>query len=210
MVAIDVTINRDRYIGGSDLPTIMGWNTFQTRIQFAKEKLKIEPRNELGNQYTQYGHVMESKVRDYINLMFGTKFIEDTAFNEDKRYRGNCDGIDRKRNLLFECKTFHGKLKVDYYTPQCQFYMELFNVDECWLVGYDRPSEFYTGVDYALEHDDVYFDYTFDPKRIVIYKIYRDKEYFNKIEKEIDKFKYLLECLIEEEVMKNGFTNKND
>ena len=202
-MAIDVTKDRNKYIGGSDLPTILGWNTFTTRLQFAKEKLGIEKKESSGNQYTAYGHWMEDKVRKYINAVFGTKFVEDTIIDEKRKYRGNCDGIDKKRKILFECKTFSKKLKVDYYTPQCQFYMELFDVDECWLVGYDRPTDFYRGVDFTLESSEDYFNLDFDEKRIVIYRLYRDKDKFKQIEVEIGKFKYLLDCLLEEEVMKN-------
>ena len=124
-----------------------------------------------------------------------------------RKYRGNCDGLDKDKKLLFECKTFSDKLKVDYYTPQCQFYMELFDIDECWLVGYERPDDFYIGIDYSLEPHDHYFNFDFDENRVVIYKIERDKEYFKTIEVEINKFKYLLECLKEEEIL-NGFTRK--
>lgn len=150
---------------------------------------------------------MEPKIRNYINTVFNTNFVEDTTIDTIRKYRGNCDGIDRERKLLFEAKTFHDKLKVDYYTPQCQFYMNLFDIDECWLVGYNRPTNFYRGVSYDLEKSDDYFNTDFDEKNIVIYKIYRDNDYFNKMEKEIDKFKYLMKCLVEEEVMKNATTN---
>ena len=77
--------------------------------------------------------------------------------------------------------------------------MELFDIDECWLVGYDRPKNFYHGIDYALEHDHVYFNSDFDEKRLVIYKLTRDRDMFREIEVEIDKFKYLLNCLKEED-----------
>ena len=193
----------------SDLPTILGLNKQygKTIIQFAKEKLKIEPSDFNGNQFTHYGHVMEEKVRNYINETFNLNFVEDTMIDDIRKYRGNCDGLDKDKKLLFECKTFSGKLKVDYYTPQCQFYMELFDIDECWLVGYERPDDFYIGIDYSLEPYDHYFNFDFDENKVVIYKIERDKEYFNTIEVEINKFKYLLECLKEEEIL-NGFTRK--
>ena len=139
------------------------------------------------------------KLDDYLNEVYGMNFKPDTVVDEVRKYRGNCDGLDKEHGVLLECKTFSGKLKVDYYTPQCQFYMELFNIDECWLVGYDRPKDFYHGIDYALENDHTYFNSDFDEKRLVIYKITRDKDMFREIEVEIDKFKYLLKCLKEEE-----------
>lgn len=197
---VDVTIDRDKYIGGSDLPTILGYNKKYNKpiIDFAREKLNIIPNTFKGNEYTKYGQLMEHYVRNFINEMYNTNFVPDTAIDEKRKLRGNCDGFDSKKKILLEVKTFHGRLKVDYYTPQCQMYMELFNCDECWLVGYNRPTNFYSGVDYTLEKDDIYFDTTFDESNIIIYKINRDKEKWNKIEIEIEKFKYLLNCLKEE------------
>lgn len=202
---IDVTVDREKYIGGSDLPVILGYNKAygKTIVEFAKEKLKLIPNTFSGNQFTQYGNLMEDKVRQYINNTFDLDFKPDSVVDEIKKYRGNCDGLDVKSKLLFECKTFSGKLKVNYYTPQCQFYMELFDIDECWLVGYERPKDFYTGLDYSLENDNIFFNTDFDEDRVVIYKIIRDKEYFKKVEIEIEKFKYLLNCLREDAIL-NG------
>lgn len=208
---LNVTRDRDKYIGASDLPTILGYNkSFGTTIiQFAKEKLKLVKPTFNGNQYTRYGQLMEPLIRKFINESFGFNFVEDTIIDEERKLRGNCDGIDREKGKLLEIKTFSNKLKVDYYTPQCQMYMELFDINECWLVGYDRPSDFYTGVDYTLEKDDSFFNTEFDDSRICIYKLLRNKQQWNKIECEIDKFKYLLECLKEEAIL-NDRGDKND
>lgn len=148
---------------------------------------------------------MEPKVREYINMEYNFDFKEDTCCDEVRKYRGNCDGLDKRKRVLFECKTFGGKLKVDYYTPQCQFYMNMFDVEECWLVGYERPEDFYTGIDYELENDDVFFNTDFDKQRIVVHVIKRDNDYFNNIEIEINKFKYLLECLKEDAILNKEY-----
>lgn len=202
---IDVEKNRDKYIGGSDLPYILGKATYKygkSRIEFAKEKLGLIPKG-TGNEYTYYGHVMEPLVRDYINDLLGYHFKEDTFTDETRKYRANTDGIDRACHTILEVKTFSKSLDVSYYEPQCQFYMELYNCDVCLLVGYDRPEDFYTGVDFTIENTDEYFDFSFDESRVHIYKIYRNYEMFEEMEIEINKFKYLLNCL-KEEVILNG------
>ncbi len=202
---INVETNRHLYIGGSDLPSILRLNAQfgKSLIEFAKEKLNIIPKTFKGNEYTKYGQVMEPIIRNYINEMFGYEFKEDTCIDTDRMFRGNCDGLNKERRILLEVKTFGTNLDVKMYEPQCQFYMELFDLDECLLVGYKRPPEFYSGIHYDLDSDDSYFDFTFDEANIVIYKIIRDKEKFNKIEIEIEKFKYLLEAL-KEDVILNG------
>ena len=194
----NVTIDRQKYVGGSDLPTILGLNAkYGTSIyEFAKEKAGIIPNTFKGNQFTKYGQKMEPVIRDYINSIYGVNYLEDTVIDTTRGYRGNTDGIDRKADIpILEVKTFGEELDVDYYAPQCQFYMETFNQPACRLVGYKRPADFYTGVDYELENDDSYFNLEFDENNIVIHTIYRDPKLWNKIEKRIIAFKKAVEKL---------------
>ena len=177
--------------------------SYETTIDFAKRKLGFISSSS-GNEYTKYGHLMEPKVRDYINNTFGYKFVEDSKVDEIRKYRANCDGIDRKKKKLLEVKTFSKTLDVKYYTPQCQFYMELFDIDECLLVGYDRPDDFYHGLEFSLEPEDEFFNLDFDETRIVIYLLKRDKEMFKKMELEIEHFKYLLDCLREDAIINSN------
>lgn len=187
------------------MPSILRLNAQfgKSLIEFAKEKLKIIPRTFKGNEYTRYGQIMEPFIRDYVNQMFGYNFKEDSIIDETRMYRGNCDGLDLETRTLLEVKTFGTRLDIKMYEPQCQFYMELFDLDECLLVGYKRPKDFYSGIDYDLEPGDEYFDFTFDEDNVEVYRLLRDKEKFAKIEIEIEKFKYLLEAL-KEEVILNG------
>ena len=138
-----------------------------------------------------------------MNYTFAYNFVEDTIIDPLKRYRASCDGIDKENKILLEIKTFGNKLDVKYYTPQCQFYMEMFDIEECLLVGYQRPDDFYTGLDFSIDNTSDFFNLDFDESRIVIYKLKRDRRMFELMEIEINKFKYLLECLREEEIL-NG------
>lgn len=138
---------------------------------------------------------MEKYVRDYINALYNLRFIEDTVIDEDRHLRGNCDGIDRNNNILLEVKTFGKTLDVKYYSMQIQFYLELFNIDRCLLVGYKRPDGFYNGIDYDLENDDLFFDNTFDKDRLEIHEILRDKKEFERIYEKVKTFQNCLEAL---------------
>lgn len=196
----NVTIDRYKYIGGSDLPTILGQNLKYDKKPYdlALEKARIKPTEFKGNQFTKYGQKMEPVIRDYINSVYGVNYLEDTIIDSTKGYRGNTDGIDRNASIpILEIKTFGDELDVDYYTAQCQFYMETFDRDACLLVGYKRPADFYTGVDYDLENDDSYFNFEFDPNNLVEHVIYRDKSLWNKIEERIKSFKDAVGYLVE-------------
>ena len=200
----NVTIDRHKYIGGSDLPTILGLNAKYGKsiFDFAKEKAGIIPNSFSGNQFTKYGQVMEPIIRDYINSVHEANYLEDTIIDESKHYRGNTDGIDRNTAIpIIEIKTFGDTLDIDYYEPQCQFYMETFDVDAVLLVGYKRPKDFYTGVDYNLENDDGFFNFEFDETRIEQHVISRDKEVWNKIESRIKAFQEAVTLLKEGRIM---------
>lgn len=194
----NVTIDRYKYIGGSDLPTILGLNVkYGTRpIDLALDKAGIVPNPFKGNQFTRYGQVMEPIIRDYINSTVGANYLEDTIVDEARGYRGNTDGIDKDAEIpILEVKTFGEELDVEYYTPQCQFYMETFNQPACRLVGYKRPTDFYKGVEYDLENDDIYFNFDFDPNNLKEVEIKRDPVLWSKIEERITAFKKGVEYL---------------
>ena len=194
----NVTVDRHKYVGGSDLPSILGLNAkYGVNIfDFAKQKAGIIPNTFTGNQFIKYGQVMEPIIRDYINAKYDVNYLEDTIVDTERGYRGNTDGIDRDADIpILEVKTFGEELDVEYYMAQCQFYMETFNEPKCRLVGYKRPENFYTGVDYELEDEDVYFNFEFDETILVEHVIERDPKLWEKIEKRINAFKQAVEAL---------------
>ena len=199
----NVLIDRHKYIGGSDLPSILDLNKKygKTVYEFAKIKAGIIDNPFKGNEYTRYGQIMEPVIRDYINAEYNLNFKEDTIINEELMLRGNCDGIDRQNNLLLEVKTFGKELDVEYYSHQIQFYMGLFDVPECYLVGYPRPDDFYWGIDYELENEITYFNIEFNPNNLVIEKIKRDKNKFKQISVKIEKFRNCIKLLKENPTM---------
>jgi predicted phage-related endonuclease len=205
----NVTKDRHKYVGGSDLPTILGLNAkYGTNIfDFAREKAGIVPSTFSGNQFTKYGQHLEPVIRDYINSLYGCNYVEDTVIDLTRNYRGNTDGVDREAEIpLLEIKTFGDELDVSYYTPQCQFYMETFNLPAIRLVGYKRPKDFYTGMDYDLENDDSYFNLDFDPNRIVSHVIERDPKLWSSIEERIKAFQSSVEALkTNPEMTEDGF-----
>ena len=61
----DVTKDRSKYIGGSDIPAIMGISHFKTRFDLLLEKAQLQENQFDGNSYTEYGNELEPKIRDY-------------------------------------------------------------------------------------------------------------------------------------------------
>jgi predicted phage-related endonuclease len=169
----NVKKGRDKLVGGSDIPALIGNSKYKTQFQLAQEKLNIVPSNFTGNEYTEYGNVMEPQIRNYINAVNGTFFTPDTRVDRVKGIRSNTDGFEKEHQLILEIKT-HGKtLDIKPYIAQMQLYMYQFAVEEGWLALYQRPDN---------------FDAEFDAANLEIKVIQRDDEYIERILNAIDTF----------------------
>ena len=177
---------RWRYIGGSDIAAIMGISPFKTRFQLLQEKAQIIEPDFKGNEYTEYGNVMEPKIRDYVNETLGRNFAPDVLMNGDFRF--NLDGLDRECCQVLEIKTtsqIHGKLE-DYkvYLVQLLPYMRMAGAVEGYLAVYQRPDD---------------FDETFNPLLLTVYEVHIDdySDLLEEIDTQVEMFKKDLEKLRE-------------
>ena len=71
-----VNKDRDKYIGGSDIPIIMNLSPFKSRFDLLLEKAGYKADEFTGNVYTDYGNALEPLIRDYINAGLKDKFFE--------------------------------------------------------------------------------------------------------------------------------------
>lgn len=171
----DVTIDRDKYVGGSDIAIIMGISTFKTRWELLLEKAGLKENEFTGNRFTEYGHNIEPKIRDYINRLYDTNFEPNQIINGE--FRGNTDGFNGKCVLEIKSTSCIYDNVDDYiiYLVQLIKYMEINNVEDGLLAVYERPE------DLSLE---------FDVNRLSLYQIKAEKyEYLlEKVNAEIDRF----------------------
>lgn len=169
----NVTKGREKLVGGSDVPAILGISKYKTQFQLAQEKLGIVPNDFKGNEYTEYGNVLEPQIRDYINAINETNFVPDTRIDREKGIRSNTDGYDAENQLILEIKT-HGKTpNIKSYEAQMQLYMYQFDVQYGWLALYERPEN---------------FDAEFDANRLQIKVVHRDDQYVQHILDAIETF----------------------
>lgn len=169
----NVTEKRNVYAGGSDVPTILGINTYKTQFELAQEKIGIVKREFTGNEYTTFGNVLEPQIRSYINAVNGTNFIEETYINEEKKIRSNVDGIDKEENILLEIKTHGANPTMRVYEVQMQLYMFQSGATHGWLALYRRPKD---------------FDTEFNTDSLEIKEIERDEEQIETILHAIEQF----------------------
>lgn len=179
-----VTIDRDKYIGGSDIPIIMGISPFKKRFDLLLEKAGLKENDFEGNAYTEYGNVLEPKIREYINTAYDKEFVEGKHYNGDIRI--HTDGEDK--DCILEIKTtsqIHENVD-DYkvYLVQLLFYMQETNKNKGMLAVYHRPDD---------------FNENFDKTRLSVYGIDINdyKDLLGQINKAVDQFRIDLEKLKE-------------
>lgn len=138
----DVRTDRNKFIGGSDIPTIMNINPFKKRFDLLLEKADLLENEFDGNIYTEYGNVLEPKIREYINKLKNTNYIEYKKI--DGNIRCHLDGFDNVSVLEIKTTSQIRKKVSSYkkYLVQLLFYMQQTNVEKGLLAVYERPKDF--------------------------------------------------------------------
>lgn len=173
-----VTIDREKYIGGSDVPIIMGISQFKTRFDLLLEKAGLQENEFTGNEYTEYGNVLEPKIRNYINKQGLSK----KPYREDKKIiddiRCHVDGFNGETVLEIKTTSQIHKTVDEYktYLVQLLFYMQHMNVERGLLAVYERPKN---------------FSERFDSKRLQTFyiDINNYKDLLEKINSAVDQFR---------------------
>lgn len=169
----NVTEKRTQYVGGSDVPAILGLSKYKTQYELAREKAGIVQPEFISNPYIQFGNKMEPFIREYINTVNSLNFITETFVDKENMIRSNVDGIDLENKILLEIKTHGANPTEKVYEAQMQLYFHQTGCSYGWLAMYHRPSD---------------FDLEFDRENLVIKEIERDTGYIEKILDAIETF----------------------
>ena len=138
----DVRTDRNKYIGGSDIPIIMNISPFKKRFDLLLEKADLLENEFEGNIYTEYGNILEPKIREYINKLRNTNYIEYKKI--DGNIRCHLDGFNDVSVLEIKTTSQIKKKVSSYkkYLVQLLFYMQQTNVEKGLLAVYERPKDF--------------------------------------------------------------------
>jgi len=199
------TVNQDRqkWIGGSDIPIILGISPFKTRWELLQEKAGIKPIEEVDNAYIRYGNAMEGKIRDYINenIVPDSPFVEGKHTEEGEIIGVRCHTDGENNNTILEIKTTSDVMgNLPIYEAQLCFYMmnagpsPFIPMDNGILAVYERPEDMSEEFDASRLS---VFNYT--------YTQFVDNGLRDKIEEAVDKFISDLKDLKE-----NPFLNEED
>lgn len=182
----DVTIDRNLWIGGSDIPVIMGISPFKTRYELLLEKAGLREDDFEGNRYTVYGQQLEPQIREYINgqMPTGGKFEPNKVTNGD--IRCHTDGFNG--HCVLEIKTtshiYETLDEYKIYLVQLLLYMQENKVKSGLLAVYKRADDFNTD---------------FSPENLSIFEVDMEdyKTLMEEINAEITQFRADLERLKE-------------
>lgn len=138
----NVRTDRNKYIGGSDIPIIMNISPFKKRFDLLLEKADLLENEFEGNVYTEYGNILEPKIRGYINKLKDTNYIEYKKI--DGNIRCHLDGFNYVSVLEIKTTSQIRKKVSSYkkYLVQLLFYMQQTNVEKGLLAVYERPKDF--------------------------------------------------------------------
>lgn len=169
-----VSQNRDLYLGGSDIPALLGISKYKTRWQLLKEKAQIVPVvGAFANPAITYGNTMEPKIRDYLNTgraiecKYNEWKFEKPLKNTTLQARGHLDGFDPVNKICLEIKTtseYRGDDVRNYpdYLYQMLFYMIM-----------PRPALFGGVLAVYMRPDD--YNEVFDETRLHVFKFKREE-----------------------------------
>ena len=166
-----VSQDRDKFIGGSDIPIIMEVSPFKSRFDLLLEKAGYKKNEFKGNVFTEYGNTMESKIRDYVNTITGEALLEGKHIMDvPKDWCENPNGMRIRCHTDGECCDTILEIKTtaeiytridDYYIylVQILFYMAMTGKENGLLAVYRRP-------------DDFSIDEEFDENKLQIWEIH--------------------------------------
>lgn len=155
------TVNKDRekYIGGSDIPVIMNLSPFKTRYDLLLEKAGYKDNDFTGNIYTEYGNTLEPKIRDFINKELNLNFVEgkhtrEATGDEIIGVRIHTDGENKVAILEIKTTSQIYESVDDYkiYLVQLLYYMVNTGKTRGFLAVYERPEDLSEELDPARLH----------------------------------------------------------
>ncbi len=120
----------------------MGISPFTTRWDILLEKAGLKERDFQGNKFTEYGHLIEPKIREFVNRKYKTTFEPNQVIDGDLRF--HTDGFNGECVLEIKSTSRVHKKVDEYknYLVQLVKYMEANKVENGILAVYHRPDDF--------------------------------------------------------------------
>ncbi len=133
MISNEQKETRKKYIGGSDIPEILGIG-YKKPIELLLEKAGYKER-EVDNIYTDIGNEVEKIVQEHLKL----KNVDDEEFIKDN-FIGHLDGLEEDTVIEIKC-TSDPKNMFKKAELQANLYMYLTNTKKAKIIIVDKNKE---------------------------------------------------------------------
>ena len=128
------------YLGASEVNIIINQRN-RSAYNLAQEKVGIIERKEVDNIYTRYGQAMEPLIINDIEKL-GYHFMTEKKRCHDYKLSGVVDGIDHRKRIILEVKTFTSQPDMESYINQIHVYFHIWQMDKAILALYQRSEHF--------------------------------------------------------------------
>ncbi len=139
--------DRKKYIGGSDIASILGISPYKTSYQLWLEKTgKVIPKDISNMPHVRRGIDAEPTARFLVNEKLGREFKAGKFKGDEPWMVANVDGIDDKGLLEIKTMGLEKHLAVlagqipEYYTCQLEWYCAITGKETCIFASY-RPED---------------------------------------------------------------------
>ena len=157
---------RRQGVCGSDASVILGINKYRSVFELWEDKTGISKKNDEGNQYTHFGHVMESVIIREFQERTGLKVRRKNCMLQSEKYPfmlANLDGVVREPDgslAVFEAKTA-SEYKRDVwekgvpeeYLAQVYHYMAVTGYEKAYIAAVVGGNSYYC---HEVYRDDDY------------------------------------------------------
>ncbi len=139
---MSVTKDREKWIGGSDIPAVMGISPFKSRYDLLLEKAGLKEVEFVDNEYVRFGTMIEPEIRNHVNDIYGTTFKPNRK--TDGKIRYHSDGFDGEAVLEIKSTSMIYENADDYriYLVQLLTGMKVNKAKYGVLAVYERPIDF--------------------------------------------------------------------
>lgn len=159
---------RRQGIGGSDASTILGLNPYNSILRLWEDKTGRYPVEEMENEYTHFGHVMEPVIRREFERRTGYRVRRSNFILQSTEYPfmlADLDGTtrDNEGNIcVFEAKTASEYKRPvwekgipDEYMAQLQHYLLVTGYSKAYICAVVGGNSFYC---HEIQRDEAYMD----------------------------------------------------
>lgn len=159
---------RRQGIGGSDASTILGVNPYNSILRLWEDKTGRYPVEEMENEYTHFGHVMEPVIRREFERRTGYRVRRSNFILQSTEHPfmlADLDGTtrDKEGNIcVFEAKTASEYKRPvwekgipDEYMAQLQHYLLVTGYPKAYICAVVGGNSFYC---HEIHRDEAYMD----------------------------------------------------